>query len=243
MHKQILTVNVEDYFHVWALRGSNAVLRKHWDRLDPRLDASLRAVLELLERYGARATFFVFGCIADRQPQIVESIMARGHEIASRGYWPRSLKGFEPSEFVDDLGRAKEALEAAGSNRIVGYRSPAWIGREHLWMLDELIEQGYQYDSSINPILLRFAHDPYRWHVHQHWHTSKSAALWEVPISTASMFGLRVAISGGNYIRQLPHGFFRARCSTRSKRDRTPWSSTSCPGSSMSGSRTSKDSR
>ena len=205
MHKQILTVNVEDYFHVWALRGSNAVLRKHWDRLDPRLDASLRAVLELLERYGARATFFVFGCIADRQPQIVESIMARGHEIASRGYWPRSLKGFEPSEFVDDLGRAKEALEAAGSNRIVGYRSPAWIGREHLWMLDELIEQGYQYDSSINPILLRFAHDPFRWHVHQHWHTSKRAALWEVPISTASMFGLRVAISGGNYIRQLPH--------------------------------------
>jgi len=205
MHKQILTVNVEDYFHVWALRGSNAVLRKHWDRLDPRLDASLRAVLELLERHGARATFFVFGCIADRQPQIIESIVARGHEIASRGYWPRSLKGFEPSEFVDDLGRAKEALEAAGSNRIVGYRSPAWIGREHLWMLDELIEQGYQYDSSINPILLRFAHDPYRWHVHQHWHTSKRAALWEVPISTAGLFGVRVAISGGNYIRQLPH--------------------------------------
>ena len=72
-------------------------------------------------------------------------------------------------------------------------------------MLDELIEQGYQYDSSINPILFRFARDPYRWHVHQHWHTSKRAALWEVPISTAGLLGLRVAISGGNYIRQLPH--------------------------------------
>jgi polysaccharide deacetylase family protein (PEP-CTERM system associated) len=205
MHKQILTVNVEDYFHVWALRGSNAVLRKHWDRLDPRLDASLRAVLELLERHGARATFFVFGCIADRQPQIIESIVARGHEIASRGYWPRSLKGIEPTEFVDDLGRAKEALEAAGSNHIVGYRAPTWIGPDQLWLLDELIEQGYQYDSSINPILLRFARDPYRWHVHQHWHTTKRAALWELPISTASVLGLRVAISGGNYIRQLPH--------------------------------------
>ena len=243
MHKQILTVNVEDYFHVWALRGSNAVLRKHWDRLDPRLDASLRAVLELLERHGARATFFVFGCIADRQPQIVESIMARGHEIASRGYWPRSLKGFEPSEFVDDLGRAKEALEAAGSNRIVGYRSPAWIGREHLWMLDELIEQGYQYDSSINPILLRFARDPFRWHVHQHWHTSKRAALWEVPISTAGMFGLASPSRAATTSASCRTGLFRARCSTRSKRARTRWSSTSCPGSSMSGSRTSRGSR
>jgi polysaccharide deacetylase family protein (PEP-CTERM system associated) len=205
MHKQILTVNVEDYFHVWALRGSNAVLRKHWDRLDPRLDASLRAVLELLEHHGARATFFVFGCIADRHPQIIESIVARGHEIGSRGYWPRSLKGVGPGEFVDDLGRAREALERVGSNRILGYRAPAWIGPDHLWMLDELIDQGYQYDSSINPILLRFARDPYRWHVHQHWHTTKRAALWEVPISTAGVMGLRVAISGGNYIRQLPH--------------------------------------
>src|SRR5436190_23366795 len=93
MHRQILTVNVEDYFHVWALRGSDAVVRKHWDRLEPRLETSLDAVLDLFSKYDAKATFFVFGCIADRQPQIVERIVRRGHEIASRGYWPRSLSG------------------------------------------------------------------------------------------------------------------------------------------------------
>jgi len=205
MHRQILTVNVEDYFHVWALRGSDAVMRKHWDRLDPRLEASLDPLLELLERHGAKATFFVFGCIADRQPQIIEKIVTRGHEIASRGYWPRSLLGLGPGEFVDDLGRAKEALEAAGSNKIVGYRSPVWISKEHLWMLDRLIEQGYLYDSSINPILFRFARDRFRWQMHQHWHSRNSAALWEVPITTTGLFGVRIAISGGNYIRQLPH--------------------------------------
>ena len=121
MHKQILTVNVEDYFHVWALRGSNAVLAKALGQARSRGWMRACARCSSCSSATARsATFFVFGCIADRQPQIVESIMARGHEIASRGYWPRSLKGFEPSEFVDDLGRAKEALEAAGSNRIVG---------------------------------------------------------------------------------------------------------------------------
>src|SRR5258706_5819117 len=205
MPRQILTVNVEDYFHVWALRGSDAVLRKHWDRLEPRLETSLDAVLDLFSKYEAKATFFVFGCIADRQPEIVDKIMRRGHEIASRGYWPRSLSGLDRIEFIEDLARAKEALEAAGSNRIVGYRSPAWISKEHLWMLDVLIEQGYLYDSSINPILFRFVKDPYRWQLHQHWHPSKTAALWEVPISTVGAFGFRVAISGGNYIRQLPH--------------------------------------
>src|SRR6188472_3380162 len=90
---QILTVNVEDYFHVWAIRNSEAVRRKHWDRLDPRLAANLDASLELLRQRGAKATFFVFGCIADSHPQLVERIMSDGHEVASRGYWPRSLKG------------------------------------------------------------------------------------------------------------------------------------------------------
>src|SRR5262245_22146190 len=107
MRKQVLTVNVEDYFHVWALRGSDAVLRKHWDRLASRLEVGVDAVLRLLEEHDAKATFFVFGCIADRQPEVIESIMSRGHEIASRGYWPRSLRGLGPKEFVDDLGKAK----------------------------------------------------------------------------------------------------------------------------------------
>jgi polysaccharide deacetylase family protein (PEP-CTERM system associated) len=205
MPRQILTVNVEDYFHVWALRGSDAVLRKHWDRLEPRLEQSLDAVLDLFSKYEAKATFFVFGCIADRQPELVDKIIRRGHEIASRGYWPRSLSGLDRIEFAEDLARTKEALEAAGSNRIVGYRSPAWISKDHLWMLDVLIEQGYLYDSSINPILFRFMKDPLRWHLHQHWHPSKTAALWEVPISTVGALGFRVAISGGNYIRQFPH--------------------------------------
>jgi len=98
MPRQILTVNVEDYFHVWALRGSDAVLRKHWDRLEPRLDTSLDAVLDLFSRYDAKATFFVFGCIADRQPELIDKIVSRGHEIASRGYCRVACPGSsEPS--------------------------------------------------------------------------------------------------------------------------------------------------
>jgi len=201
--KQILTVNVEDYFHVWAIRNSDAVRRKHWDRLDPRLDASLEASLDLLRSHGATATFFVFGCIAESHPNLIERIMEGGHELASRGYWPRSLKGLGRAEFVDDLGRAKVALERAGSNEIVGYRSPVWIGPDHLWMLEALSEAGYAYDSSVNPILRRFADQPRYFGLQQM--ELEGGLLWEIPITTASVLGVRVAISGGNYIRQLPH--------------------------------------
>ncbi len=200
---QILTVNVEDYFHVWAIRNNEAVRRKHWDRLDPRLSANLDASLELMREQEAKATFFVFGCIADSHPELVERIMAAGHEVASRGYWPRSLRGLGRAEFVDDLERARLALERAGSNRIVGYRSPVWIGDRHLWLLDALAEAGYAYDSSVNPILLRFAGRPEYQTAHQI--TTGHGAIWEFPITTASVLGVRIAISGGNYVRQLPH--------------------------------------
>src|SRR5262249_2785224 len=138
--KQVLTVNVEDYFHVWAIRNSDAVRRKHWDRLVPRLDSSLKTTLDLLREHGARATFFIFGCIADAYPDFVQRVVADGHEVASRGYLPRSLVGLGRAEFVEDLAQAKVALERAGANRVLGYRSPVWISQRHLWMLEALAE-------------------------------------------------------------------------------------------------------
>src|SRR5688572_28027344 len=148
--RQILTINVEDYFHVWALRDSNAVRRKHWDRLDPRLDASLGALLDLLRAHGAKGTFFVFGCIADAQPLLVERILREGHEVASRGYFPRMLEGLSRAEFTEDLALARTALERVTGRRVLGYRSPSWISPDQLWVLEALADAGYAYDSSVN---------------------------------------------------------------------------------------------
>src|SRR5919205_1858683 len=43
-------------------------------------------ILELLERHGVRATFFVPGRVAERHPHRVEEIVAAGHELAHHGY-------------------------------------------------------------------------------------------------------------------------------------------------------------
>lgn len=218
--KQILTIAVEEYFHVAAFR--QAVRRKHWDRLDPRLDASMTEILDLLDRHRARATFFVFGCIAESSPEIVERIVSRGHEVASRGFLPGRIEGMSRGEFLDDLHRAKAALERAGSNPIVGYRAPSWISEGQLWMLDLLAEQGYAYDSSVNPVLRRFAHHPEHLRVHRHVHADGKKTIWEFPIATTSLLGLRIAISGGNYIRQLPHTILSRAVAHRTAHDDAP---------------------
>ena len=203
--KHILTISVEDYFHVGSFEGS--VLRKHWGRFESRLEENTDKVLELLGKYQAKGTFFVFGWIAERQPQIIQKIMAEGHEIASSGYWPKGLTHIYPEELRMDLRRSKEALEAAGSNLIVGFREARnWLKPKDLWVLDLLAEEGYLYDSSINPVLGSYANDPRRYEVHRHRHSSAgNLSIREYPISTAKILGVPVAISGGNYIRQLPH--------------------------------------
>jgi polysaccharide deacetylase family protein (PEP-CTERM system associated) len=206
--RHILTVSVEDYFHGGAFEGR--VLRKHWDRFESRIEHNVQRTLKLLGRFDARATFFVLGWIAERQPDLVRRILEHGHEIASSGYWPRGLRGMVPEELREDLRRSRAILEAAGAAPIRGYRSPrSWLTEEDLWVLDVLAEEGYAYDSSLNPILRRFAREPRRFEVHEHRHSARDLTIREIPISTFSLFGLRLAISGGNYIRQLPHTLLR----------------------------------
>lgn len=200
----ILTVSVEDYFHVGAFQG--ALTRKHWDRLESRLEHNIAQVLELLGSHDVRATFFISGWVAERSPSLVKGIVDKGHEIGSAGYWPNGVRSKVPQDFRDDLKRASQVLEWAGAHHIIGYRSPRnWLTEKDLWMLDVLAEEGYLYDSSINPVLRRFAGKPEQYEVHRHKSENGGPGIWEFPISTDAIMGFRYAISGGNYIRQLPH--------------------------------------
>jgi len=200
--KHLLTVSVEDYFHSGSLE--RVVALKHWSRIESRLETSIRQTIDLLGEHQAFATFFVLGWTAERQPEIVRMIRAAGHEIASRGYGKGKIQG--PQGLREDLHRTREALEAAGSNRIYGYRHWRWITRpEELWVLDVVAEDGYTYDSSVNPIFRRFSHDP-RWlEAHQRTLPHSQRQIWELPVSTTNVLGHRLPVSGGNWLRQLPH--------------------------------------
>lgn len=214
----ILTIAVEDYFHVAALRG--AVRDAHWSRLEPRLERNLDATLDLLARHGAKATFFVFGRIAETEPELVRRIADAGHEVASRGYWPRATTGICKDEFLEDLHRARKAIEEAGGNRVIGFRSATWIGASELWKLDVLAEEGYVYDASINPRLWSFAGHPECDGIYSHRRGERT--LWEFPVATVGPRWLRLPVTGGNYIRQIPHGLLRPLVAHAARRARLP---------------------
>ena len=68
-----ITVDVEEWFHIC---GVGPLSQERWDSLPSRVVFTTRALLEELDRAGARATFFVLGWVAERYPGLVGEIRA-----------------------------------------------------------------------------------------------------------------------------------------------------------------------
>jgi polysaccharide deacetylase family protein (PEP-CTERM system associated) len=204
--RHVLTVALEDYFQVGAF--NQLIQRGQWYRFETRLEKNTDRTLELLDRHGVKATFFVLGWIADRYPELLRRVAERGHEIASKGYYHRNVRQMSPGELREDLARTRELLEKAAGTRVLGYRvADGWFAPADLWALDVLAEEGYAYDSSLAPRLREYAHEPWRRFLHEY--RSGDHKLWEFPISTIRLLRWVVPIGGGNYFRQFPHWLVR----------------------------------
>jgi peptidoglycan/xylan/chitin deacetylase (PgdA/CDA1 family) len=107
----------------------------------------LPRVLELLDRYGVKATFFVPGHSADTWPHLVKEIAARGHELANHGYLHEVPNTLDAETERNVIRRGNEAIERAADVRPRGFRSPSWDLSPHT--LDILRDLGFDYDSSL----------------------------------------------------------------------------------------------
>jgi peptidoglycan/xylan/chitin deacetylase (PgdA/CDA1 family) len=135
--KNLLTILVEDYFHVGAF--GNLIQQRNWHNFEPRYEQNTLKALDLLDRHNAKGTFFVLGWIADLNPGLVREISSRGHEIGSRGFYHRSPNNLTPNEFRDDVRRANDAIEAASGKKVIGYRAAEKLPFDKSdWILETL---------------------------------------------------------------------------------------------------------
>lgn len=201
--KHLLTVLVEDYFHVGAFE--NLIRERNWSNFEPRYEKNTFKALDLLDVFNTKATFFVLGWIAEQNPKLIREIVRRGHEVASRGFYHRSLKNLTDEEFREDLRKTNRVLEDAGGQKVVGYRSAEKLTYEKdQWILDILAEENLLYDTSFLPTR---KDDKHKRLAHQH--RSNGKVIWEFSYSTPDVGVGLLPISGGNYLRQIPHTLMR----------------------------------
>jgi polysaccharide deacetylase family protein (PEP-CTERM system associated) len=201
--KHLLTVLVEDYFHVGAFE--NLIQQRNWSNFEPRYEQNTLKTLDLLDQFDTKATFFVLGWIAEQNPKLVREIASRGHEVASRGFYHRSLKNLTNEEFREDLRKTNRVLEDASGQKIIGYRAAEKLNYEKdSWIFDVLAEEGFVYDASFLPTKKSHKNKRFAHQVH-----TNGKAIWEFPYSTRNLGVGLLPISGGNYFRQIPYTLMR----------------------------------
>lgn len=202
----LLTVDVEDWFHVNYRSFRPPVAPPALRRVEENTDR----LLELCAARAHRGTFFVLGCVARDHPELVKRIAAAGHEVACHGLDHELLYEQGEERFRRDVADARARLQDQSGQAVLGFRAPSWsLTRRSLWALDALVELGFAYDASM------FAVENYMYGLAEapaapaFVRTPAGHELFEVPAPALRVGKLRIPHGGGFYLRMLPLWFER----------------------------------
>ncbi len=198
-----LSIDVEDYFHVEAF--SAQIPTDSWRAFEPRVEANVSAILEILSRHNSRATFYILGWVAEEFPHLVRQIAEAGHEIGCHGQAHQHIRRQSPEQFRQDVRIARSRLMNQTQKPVYCYRAPSFsITKSTLWALDILAEEGFRVDSSIFPV----RHDLYGIPDAERFPHRRNNLI-EFPPTTIRMAKNNVGVAGGGYLRFLPYKFTR----------------------------------
>ncbi len=99
-----------------------------------------QAILKILKNHDVKATFFCTANFANHAPELIRTIVAEGHEVASHGYFHSHFQ-------VEDLARSKKSLEEITGKPVYGFRMARMMPVDE----QEVFNAGYNYNSSLNP--------------------------------------------------------------------------------------------
>jgi peptidoglycan-N-acetylglucosamine deacetylase len=187
------SVDVEEWFHICG--APPALAPSQWDSLPSRAEQDTTRLLELLDRHGVHATFFVLGWVAERHPRLVAAIASAGHVVGSHGQRHDRVYDLDRLRFAADLRASIAAVTAAGGAPVTSYRAPEWsINERSPWALDVLAREGITLDSSRAPMRVvgspGYAQEP-------HQIRTRHGIITEVPPFVAQRFGQAIPYGGG----------------------------------------------
>lgn len=82
-------------------------------------------ILETLDKYGAKATFFVLGTWADACQNEIKTIYEAGHEIGTHSNTHPDMTKISKDEITEELLRSSEKIEAITGEKPKLFRAPS----------------------------------------------------------------------------------------------------------------------
>lgn len=203
--KNILTIDVEEIFHAEYVRRSEKRISIF------RTPVNLPLILNLLDRYETRATFFLVGEIAENFAWILSEIAHKGHEIAFHSYDHQPLWRKTPSQLEKEIVSFNKLLASSVGEHCKGFRAPSFsLMNRTSWALEVLERTGFLYDSSIFPAwspLYGIPNAPLAPYKPSRTDLSKrddTGSVWEFPLAAYPLLWARIPAAGGFYMRFVP---------------------------------------
>lgn len=193
----VLSMDVEDWYHLDYFRGMNC------DRSRSLLDG-INVYREILAEHPIQSSFFVLGELVESNRSLLSELVASGHDIGVHG-WDHTLPlKMSMGAFEEDLKRSKKVLEDAIGMPVQGYRAPCFsLDRKRL---DLIRKTGFGFDSSYIP----FEAHPLYGKIDMTGFPIPFPGIYrdndffEFELSTLSIAGKNIPISGGGYLRIFP---------------------------------------
>lgn len=166
MKKVLLSFDVEE-FDMPRERGGDISLEE-----GVQVSAEgLEKILDLCKKMKVKATFFCTGNFAKNRPELIKRMVKDGHEVACHG-----VDHFKPER--TDIENSKKIVEKVAGAKVFGYRQP----RMQKINYKELVANGYEYDSSVNPAFIPGRYN----HLDVPRKPFKKDGIIEVPTSVAT---------------------------------------------------------
>ena len=203
--KNILTIDVEDWFHM----NYDSMSDYADASFEPRVEQNTERILQILSDTNSRSTMFFLGSVAENHPDLVRRAHDAGHEIASHGYGHELVYELDRDRFRADVERSVGILQDITGEPLAGYRAPSWsISDRTPWFYDVLEELGFRYSSSMFPFKTYLYGDST---APTDWYETKAngSRFVELPSTVVEWVGRRVPFAGGFYMRALPYWAIR----------------------------------
>ena len=171
-------------------------------------------LLEVLDSYKIKCTFFSTGYFAECVPGLIELLAEKGHEISSHSFYNLNMANMSEQAIGDNIKRANSILQKITGKKVIGFRSPhCYFDPRIIKVLQEL---NMLYDSSIHPAIVpgyyynfRCSRRPYYINIadSQDSDNKQQRSLLEIPISVIPL--IRFPISWwwmrnmGNWVTEM----------------------------------------
>lgn len=198
----IFTIDLEDFADTGCIRRSG-------ETVDSTMLDGFDEYMELLGRYGIRATVFALCSTAVRIKDRLKKYIDAGHEIALHGFDHTAPSTIDDSHFREYTAKAKSTLEKELGITVHGYRAPFFsLDSGKLEILRDL---GLEYDSSFMEFSARDYSTKLNFDTFGRIgkYVFSKEGFFEFGIPCQKVLGFNMPVSGGGYARLAVWSFFR----------------------------------